>query len=88
MSQLAIRSGSRYGYSSELGRFSDEARDFRAAVDGRDLSRNELRSRVNRLLEEARGAYSEVSRAGAETSMAVEWDGVVRVLDRMRDLVA
>ncbi len=88
MSQLAVRSGSRYGYSSELRRFSDEARDFRAAVDSGDLSRNELRSRVNRLLEEARGAYSEVSRVGAETSIAVEWDGVVRVLDQMRDLVA
>lgn len=88
MTQLADRYGRRYGYSSQLRRFSEEARDFRLAVDSRDLSRNELRSRVNRLLEEARDAYSEVSRAGAETSVAVEWDGVVRVLDRMRDLVA
>lgn len=90
MSQLAARNryGDRYGYSSDLRRFSDEARDFRVAVDSRDLSRAELRSRVNRLLEEARDAYNEVSRAGVETSVAVEWDGVVRVLDRMRDLAA
>jgi hypothetical protein len=90
MSQLAVRNryDDRYGFSSGLRRFSDEARDFRVAVDSRDLSRSELRSRVNRLLEEARDAYSEVTRAGGETSVAVEWDGVVRVLDRMRDLVA
>lgn len=87
MSQFAGRDGSRYGYSSEVRRFSDEARDFRAAVDGRELSRDELRVRVNRLLEEARDAHSEISGAGADTRVAVEWDGIVRVLDRMRDLV-
>lgn len=87
MSQIVGRYGSRYGYSSELRRFSEEARDFRAAVDSREFSRNELRSRVNLLLEEARDAHSEISRAGADTSVAAEWDGIVRVLGRMRDLV-
>ena len=87
MSQFAGRDGSHYGYSSEVRRFSDEARDFRASVDSRELSRDELRLRVNRLLEEARDAHSEISGAGADTRVAVEWDGIVRVLDRMRDLV-
>ena len=88
MSQLADRWGGRWdGDSLEVRRFSDEARDFRAAVDRREFSRNELRSRVNRLLEEAQDAHSEISRAGADTRVADEWDGIVRVLDRMRNLV-
>lgn len=88
VSQLADRYGGRYGSSSELRRFSDQARDFRNDVeDGRRLSRTQLRSRVNRLLEDARHAHAEINRNRVSSEVAVEWDGIVRVLDRMRALV-
>ena len=87
MSQISGRYGDRFGYSTEVRRFSDEARDFRQTVESRDISRSELRSRVNRLLEEARDAHAEISRNGADTSVAVEWDGIVRILDQMRNLI-
>jgi hypothetical protein len=87
MSQVAGRYGNRYGYSSEIRRFSDEARDFRNDVETRNFTRTELRARVNQLLEDAQDAYREISRAGADTRVADEWDRVVRALDRMRDLV-
>ena len=87
MTQLTSRYGNRYGYSSELRRFSDEAREFRNDVDNQQFSRSELRSRVNRLLEDARDAHSEITGNGADATVADEWDGIVRVLDRMRALV-
>ena len=79
----------RYGYGSfsELRRFSDEAREFRDAVDSRQFSHSELRSRVNRLLQDAQDAHDEISRSRVSSRVATEWDGIVRVLDRMRDLV-
>jgi hypothetical protein len=85
-SQLADRYGNRYGYSTDVRRFSDEARDFRNAVDSRHFSRSELRSRVNRLLEEAQDAHNELLRTRVSSDLAVEWDGIVQVLNRMRDL--
>jgi hypothetical protein len=88
VSQLADRYGSRNGYSSELRRFSDQARDFRNDVeDSRRLSRSQLRSRVNRLLEGARDAHAEINRNRVSSDVAAEWDGIVSVLDRMRALV-
>jgi hypothetical protein len=87
VTQMSDRYGSRYGSSSEMRRFSEEARDFRDAVESRRLSQTELRSRVNRLLEEARDAHDEISRSRISQDVATEWDGIVRVLDRMRDLV-
>jgi hypothetical protein len=91
MAQLAsvsgTRYGTRYGYSSEVRRFGEQARAFRDEVDNRNFSRSELRSRVNRLLEDARNAHSEIAAGGADPRVADEWDGIVRVLDRMRDLV-
>lgn len=91
MVQLAsvsgTRYGTRYGYSSEVRRFSDEARNFRDEVDNRNFSQSELRSRVNRLLENARDAHSEITGVGTDSRVAAEWDGIIRVLDRMRNLV-
>jgi hypothetical protein len=87
VAQLFDRYGSGYGYSSEMRRFREEARDFRELVETRTFSRSELRSRVNRLLEEAQDAHSEMSRARVATDVANEWSRVVQVLDRMRDLV-
>jgi len=87
VAQLSDRYGSGYGYSSEMRRFSEEARGFRELVETRTFSRSELRSRVNRLLEEAQDAHSEMSRTRVATDVANEWSRVVQVLDRMRDLV-
>jgi hypothetical protein len=87
VAQLTDRYGSRYGSSSELRRFSDEARDFRSAVENRQFSQSELRARINRLLQEAQSAHDEISRSRVSSDVAAEWDGIVRVLDRMRDLV-
>lgn len=87
VAQMTDRSGSRYGSSSELRRFSDEARDFRNAVEGRQFSQSELRTRVNRLLQEAQSAHDEISRSRISSDVAAEWDGIVRVLDRMRNLI-
>jgi hypothetical protein len=87
VAQLSDRYGSRSGYSSEMRRFSQEARDFRELVENRTFSRSELRSRVNRLLEEAQDAHSEMSRTRVASDVASEWSRVVQVLDRMRDLV-
>lgn len=86
--QMSDRSGSRYGNSSDFRRFSDEARDFRTAVEGRQLSQPELRSRVNRLLQDAQTAHEEISRSRIGSDVAAEWDGIVQVLNRMRDLMA
>jgi hypothetical protein len=87
VAQLSDRYGSGYGYSSEMRRFSEEARDFRQLVENRTFSRSELRSHVNRLLEEAQDAHSEMSRTRVASDVASEWSRVVQVLDRMRDLV-
>jgi hypothetical protein len=87
VAQMTDRYDSRYGSFSELRRFSDEARDFRDAVDGRQFSRSELRSRVNRLLQDAQDAHNEISRSRLSSNVVAEWDGIVPVLDRMRDLI-
>jgi hypothetical protein len=88
VAQMSDRYGSRYGTSSDLRRFSDEARDFRNAVESRQITQSELRSRVNRLLEEAQTAHAEISRSRVPSDVAADWDGIVQVLNRMRDLVA
>lgn len=87
VAQLSDRYGTRSGYSSEMRRFSEEAREFRNLVDTRTFSRSELRTRVNRLLEDAQNAHSEISRTRITSDVAAEWDRVVQILDRMRELV-
>jgi hypothetical protein len=87
VAQLFDRYDSRYGYSSEMRRFREEARSFRELVETRTFSRSELRSRVNRLLEEAQDAHREMTRTRVASDVASEWSRVVQVLDRMRDLV-
>jgi hypothetical protein len=86
VAQMTDRYGS-YGSFSELRRFSDEAREFHDAVESRQFSQSELRSRVNRLLQDAQNAHDEISRSRVSSNVAAEWDGIVRVLDRMRSLV-
>jgi hypothetical protein len=78
--------GSRFG-SSGLRRFSSEARDFRTEVESRRFSQSELRDRVNQLLSDAQAAHSEISGTRVSSEVASEWEGIVEVLNRMRDLV-
>jgi hypothetical protein len=75
-----------YGYATSLRHFSDQARYFRDQVETGRLSGSELRSQVNHLLEDAQGAQDELRRTRVSSDLAAEWDGIVRVLTRMRDL--
>jgi hypothetical protein len=86
IAQMADQYGSRVG-SSGLRRFSSEARDFRTEVESRRFSQSELRDRVNRLLSGAQVAHNEISGTRVTSEVASEWEGIVQVLNRMRDLV-
>lgn len=87
-SDLAGRSS--YGRSennSDLRRFSEKARSFRALVDQNRLTRSQLRSEVNELLEDAQDAYDDLRRSNISRELSNEWDGVVQILNRMRAIV-
>ncbi len=74
------------GYSSEIRQFSEQASDFRDQVESNRLSRSELRDEVNQLLEDADAAYSELRQRSVSRQIAAEWDAIVQILNRMRDL--
>jgi uncharacterized coiled-coil DUF342 family protein len=89
ISDLTSRSG--YGRydddgAEEIREFREEARDFRNRVDSNRMSRSEVRSRVNRLLEDAREAYDEIRENRYSGEVVREWESIVNVLNRMRDL--
>ncbi len=74
------------GYSSEIRQFSEQVSDFRDQVETNRMSRSELRIEVNRLLEDADAAYSELRQRNVSREIAAEWDAIVQILNRMRDL--
>ena len=74
------------GYSSDITHFSQQARDFRNQVESNRMSRSELRAEVNHLLEDAQSAYSELRQRNVTRQVADEWDAIVQILNRMRDL--
>lgn len=74
------------GYSSDIRHFSEQAREFRDQVETNRMSRSELRSQVNHLLEDAQTAYSELRQRSVTREVAREWDAIVQILTRMRDL--
>jgi methyl-accepting chemotaxis protein len=74
------------GYSSDIRRFSEQARDFRNQVEGNQMDQNELRTEVNQLLDDAQNAYSELRQRNVTSQVASEWDSIVQILNRMRDL--
>jgi methyl-accepting chemotaxis protein len=74
------------GFSSDITHFSEQARDFRDQVETNRMSRSELRSEVNHLLEDAQSAYSELRQRNVTRQVADEWDAIVQILNRMRDL--
>lgn len=88
-SQLAGGSSGygRYNDYSDIREFSEEARSFRALVEQNRLTRSQLRSEVNELLEEAEDAYDDLRRTNVSRELAVEWDAVVQILNRMRAIV-
>lgn len=93
-SDLAGRSGYRRDdddddddNDSDLRRFSEKARSFRALVDQNRLTRSQLRSQVNELLEEAQDAYDGLRRTNVSRELSNEWDAVVQILNRMRAIV-
>ena len=85
-SQLA---GGYSGFSPEIRRFSDSARNFRAMVENNRMNGPELRTEVNRLLQDAQSAHEELTRRPGTVSREVadEWDGIIQILTRMRDSV-
>jgi hypothetical protein len=74
------------GYSSDITHFSEQAREFRDQVESNRMSRSELRSEVNHLLEDANSAYSELRQRNVTRQVADEWDAIVQILNRMRAL--
>lgn len=72
---------------SDLREFSEQTRAFRALVDQNRLTRSQLRSQVNELLEDANDAYDDLRRANISRELSTEWDAVVRILNRMRSIV-
>ena len=58
-------------------------------VDDNRASRLELRNEVDRLLQDAQSAHQELTRRPGTVSREVadEWDGIVQVLNRMRDSI-
>jgi chromosome segregation ATPase len=74
------------GFSPDIIHFSEQARDFRDQVESNRMSRSELRTEVNHLLEDAQSAQSELRQRNISRSVAQEWDGIVQILSRMRDL--
>lgn len=74
------------GYSTDITHFSEQARDFRDQVESNRMSRSELRSEVNHLLEDANSAYSELRQRNVTRQVADEWDRIVQILNRMRAL--
>jgi len=87
-SDLAGRSAyGRNDYNSDIRRFSEQARSFRALVDQNRLTRSQLRSEVNDLLEEAQDAYDGLQRTNVSRELSNEWAAVVQILNRMREIV-
>jgi uncharacterized coiled-coil DUF342 family protein len=74
------------GFSSDITHFSEQAREFREQVETNRMSRSEVRSEVNHLLEDAQSAYSELRQRNVTRQVADEWDAIVQILNRMRDL--
>jgi|SRR5687767_8525888 len=77
----------RYNDYADIREFSEQAREFRTVVDQNRLTRSQLRSEVNELLEDAQDAYDDLRRANISRELSLEWDAVVEILNRMRSLV-
>jgi len=74
------------GYGSNVRQFAEQARNFRDQVESNQMSRSEMRTEVNQLLDDAQNAYSELRQRNVSRQVADEWDAIVQILNRMQDL--
>jgi hypothetical protein len=77
-----------YGYGDALGRFANGARQLRSNLDEGRMTRQQLRSTVERLADEAGQAQRDLSRPGISREVRAEWDGVMRTLSQIREAAA
>lgn len=74
-------------FFSRIHRFSDEAADFHSRYESGDIrSRADLRDSLSRLLNDARDTDRALRDANVFPEVWEEWQGVVRVLQRMVDM--
>lgn len=75
-------------FFARIHRFSDEAADFHARYESGDIrSRAEMRESLGRLLQDAQDTDRAIRSANVFPEVWDEWSGVVRVLQRMLDMV-
>lgn len=88
---IAERHAASYGpreqeFFERIHHFSDEARDFHFRYENGDIrSRGELRDNLSHLLNDARATDDAIRRANVFPEVWGEWQGVIRVLQRMLD---
>jgi hypothetical protein len=75
-------------FFGRIHRFSDEAADFHARYESGEIrSRGEVRENLSRLLQDARDTDQAIRQANVFPEVWEEWSGVIRVLQRMLDMV-
>ena len=83
---LAGRYNFRGEYASNIQHLSDQARYFHDQIDNNRIGGSELRSQLVHLLEDAQSAQEEMRRMNVGPDLADEWNAIVQILTRMRDL--
>jgi hypothetical protein len=73
-------------YASNIQHLSEQARYFHDQIDNNQLGGSELRAQVVHLLEDAQAAQEEMRRMNVGPDLADEWNAVVQILTRMRDV--
>lgn len=73
-------------YASNIQHLSEQARYFHDKIDNNQLGGSELRAQVVHLLEDAQSAQDEMRRMNVGADLADEWNAIVQILTRMRDL--
>jgi hypothetical protein len=80
----------RYNFSGEsasnIQHLSEQARFFHDQIDNNRLGGSELRAQLVHLLEDAQSAQDEMRRMNVGPDLADEWNAIVQILTRMRDL--
>ena len=75
-------------FFARIHHFSDQARAFHERYESGEInSRGRLRDEINHLLEDARDTDRSIRQANVFPEVWNEWQGVVRVLQRMLDVV-
>ena len=75
-------------FFARIHHFSDQARAFHEGYEsGQINSRQALRDEINHLLDDARDTNQAIRQANVIPEVWDEWQGVIRVLQRMLDVV-